>query len=62
MREGNLLVDVSEINKKLLFITWNDIFDIHIELNLNGKFQQKIEELAELRDRNQDESGILLVE
>jgi len=48
---------VREINKRLFFITWEKIYDIHIKLNRNNLMGKTIREIEDTEDIFQDEKG-----
>lgn len=60
-KDPDFIKNVDLINKRLFFSTWENVYDIHIELNNHGIFSKKIEELKYLKDLEQDVKGIHLV-
>jgi len=57
----NFEKNVKKINKNMFFTTWENIYDIHIELNKTRLFEKRIEEFKNLKDFKQSEKGINLI-
>lgn len=49
------------INENLFFTTWENIYNIHKELNKKNIFSEKIKELKKIKDNFQDKNGIPLI-
>ena len=52
---------LDEINRKLFFISWDDVYTIHQVLNTDEIFDKSINELRQLKDYFQCDSGIPLL-
>jgi hypothetical protein len=52
---------IESINKKLFFITWDNVYKIHEKLNRNEVLTNKIAEMMQIRDSMQADKDIFLI-